>query len=155
VRVINLDCAVTRSNAFASGKAVHYRMEPANLPCLTAIRPDACALANNHVLDFGSTGLTDILPRLASAGLAAAGAGHDLTSAQQAAEIPLRRGGRVDLLLRDRVQRYSRVVGRRSRATRAGLADQPRRCCGRQSRNPGAGCQTARRHRCRLDPLGL
>jgi len=95
VRVINLECAVTRSNDFASGKAVHYRMEPANLPCLTAFRPDACALANNHVLDFGRTGLTDTLHWLEDAGLAAAGAGRDLAQAQQAAAIPLPKGGRV------------------------------------------------------------
>jgi poly-gamma-glutamate capsule biosynthesis protein CapA/YwtB (metallophosphatase superfamily) len=94
-RVINLECAVTRSDDFASGKAVHYRMEPANLPCVTAFKPDACALANNHVLDFGRAGLTDTLRWLAGAGLAAAGAGRDLAQAQQAATIPLPGGGRV------------------------------------------------------------
>src|SRR5215469_3744870 len=95
VRVINLECAVTRSNDFASGKAVHYRMEPSNLPCLTAFRPGVCALANNHLLDFGRTGLTDTLHWLAGAGLAAAGAGRDLARARQAAAIPVSGGGRV------------------------------------------------------------
>ena len=28
-------------------------MNPANVGCLTVARPDVCALANNHVLDFG------------------------------------------------------------------------------------------------------
>src|SRR6266566_4292363 len=55
-RVINLETAVTRSAEFAPGKAIHYRMSPGNLPAVTAARPDACALANNHVLDFGPTG---------------------------------------------------------------------------------------------------
>jgi poly-gamma-glutamate capsule biosynthesis protein CapA/YwtB (metallophosphatase superfamily) len=95
VRVINLECTVTRSTDFSSAKSVHYRMEPSNLPCLTAFRPDACALANNHVLDFGRTGLADTLHCLAGAGLAAAGAGRDLAQAQQAAAIPLPAGGRV------------------------------------------------------------
>lgn len=95
VRMINLECAVTRSDDFAPGKAVHYRMEPANLPCLTAVRPDGCALANNHVLDFGRAGLADTLDWLAGAGLAVAGAGSDLTRAQQPAGIPLPGGGRV------------------------------------------------------------
>jgi poly-gamma-glutamate capsule biosynthesis protein CapA/YwtB (metallophosphatase superfamily) len=95
VRVINLECAVTRSDDFASGKAAHYRMEPANLPCVAAFRPDVCALANNHILDFGRTGLTDTLNWLAGAGLTAAGAGRDLAHAQQAAVIPLPGGGRV------------------------------------------------------------
>jgi poly-gamma-glutamate capsule biosynthesis protein CapA/YwtB (metallophosphatase superfamily) len=95
VRVVNLECAVTRCDDFASGKAVHYRMEPANLPCVAAFKPDACALANNHVLDFGRTGLTDTLHWLADAGLAAVGAGPDLARAQQAAAIPLTGEGRV------------------------------------------------------------
>ena len=56
VRLINLETAVTRQGDFAPGKAVHYRMSPGNLPCVAAARPDVCALANNHVLDFGRTG---------------------------------------------------------------------------------------------------
>ena len=59
--MINLETSVTRSADFAPGKAVHYRMSPQNLPCVTALRPDACALANNHVLDFGCTGLAETL----------------------------------------------------------------------------------------------
>ncbi|HUB38172.1 MAG TPA: CapA family protein [Streptosporangiaceae bacterium] len=95
VRVINLECAVTRSNDFASDKAIHYRMDPSNLPCLTAFRPDVCALANNHALDFGRTGLTDTLHWLARGGLTSAGAGRGLARAQQATAIPLPAGGRV------------------------------------------------------------
>src|SRR4051812_14878763 len=44
-RVVNLETSVTRSDDFAPGKGVHYRMDPANLPCLTAARPDVCVLA--------------------------------------------------------------------------------------------------------------
>ena len=33
VRVINLETSITRSADFAPGKAVHYRMNPDNLPC--------------------------------------------------------------------------------------------------------------------------
>jgi poly-gamma-glutamate capsule biosynthesis protein CapA/YwtB (metallophosphatase superfamily) len=59
VRVINLETSITRSRRFAPGKAIHYRMSPGNIPCVAAARPDACALANNHVLDFGRRGLED------------------------------------------------------------------------------------------------
>ena len=68
VRVINLETSVTRSAEFAPDKPVHYRMSPENLPAVTVARPDACALANNHVLDFGHTGLRETLDTLASAG---------------------------------------------------------------------------------------
>jgi poly-gamma-glutamate synthesis protein (capsule biosynthesis protein) len=61
VRVINLETSITRSAEFAPGKAVHYRMSPGNVPCVAAARPDACALANNHMLDFGRRGLEDTL----------------------------------------------------------------------------------------------
>ena len=85
VRLINLETSVTRSADFAPGKAVHYRMSPENLPCVTAIGPDVCALANNHVLDFGRAGLTETLGALARAGLTAAGAGQDSAEASRPA----------------------------------------------------------------------
>ena len=95
VRVVNLETAVTRAGEFAPGKGVHYRMSPANLPCLAAARPDVCALANNHVLDFGRRGLHETLDTLAGAGLRTAGAGRDAVAARRPAIVPLGVGGRV------------------------------------------------------------
>jgi poly-gamma-glutamate capsule biosynthesis protein CapA/YwtB (metallophosphatase superfamily) len=95
VRLINLETAVTGQADFAPGKAVHYRMSPRNLPCLAAARPDVCALANNHVLDFGRAGLAETLAALARGGLAAAGAGRDAAAAWQPAAVPLPGGGRM------------------------------------------------------------
>jgi poly-gamma-glutamate synthesis protein (capsule biosynthesis protein) len=98
VRVVNLETSVTRSGQFAPGKAVHYRMNPANLPCLTVVRPDVCVLANNHVLDFGRPGLAETLAVLSGAGLATAGAGRDLDQARQPAVITPEGGARVLVL---------------------------------------------------------
>ncbi|MGW4515593.1 CapA family protein [Streptomyces sp. NPDC004393] len=95
VRVINLETSVTREDDFEPGKGVHYRMTPANLPCLAAVRPDVCVLANNHVLDFGRRGLAETLDALAAAGLRTAGAGRDAASACRPAVVPLRGGGRA------------------------------------------------------------
>ncbi|MFJ9819837.1 CapA family protein [Streptomyces sp. NPDC101151] len=95
VRVVNLETAVTADGDFAPGKGVHYRMHPANLPCLAVARPAVCALANNHVLDLGPPGLTETLDSLAAAGLRTAGAGRDETAAWRPAAVPLRAGGRV------------------------------------------------------------
>jgi poly-gamma-glutamate capsule biosynthesis protein CapA/YwtB (metallophosphatase superfamily) len=94
-RVVNLETSVTRSDEFAPGKAVHYRMSPDNLPCLSLARPDVCALANNHVLDFGRRGLEETLAVLGGAGLTVAGAGPDLEQARRPATVPLRHGGRA------------------------------------------------------------
>jgi poly-gamma-glutamate capsule biosynthesis protein CapA/YwtB (metallophosphatase superfamily) len=95
VRLINLETSITDRGEFAPGKAVHYRMSPGNAGCLTAARPDACALANNHVLDFGSRGLADTVQALAGAGLRATGAGPDCAAARRPAAVPVRGGGRA------------------------------------------------------------
>ena len=95
VRLINLETSITVSGEFAPGKAVRYRMSPANIACLTVARPDVCALANNHVLDFGQNGLAETLATLARAGLPSAGAGLDAAGAQRAAVVSLANGGRV------------------------------------------------------------
>jgi poly-gamma-glutamate capsule biosynthesis protein CapA/YwtB (metallophosphatase superfamily) len=94
-RVINLETSITRSADFAPGKPVHYRMSPDNLPCLTVVRPDACALANNHVLDLGRAGLTETLDALAGAGVRAVGAGRDAAEARQPAAVPVPGGRRA------------------------------------------------------------
>jgi len=88
-RVINLETSVTRSDSFAPGKDIHYRMHPANLPCLASARPDVCVLANNHVLDFGRPGLAETLDSLSGAGLRTAGAGRDAAAAHHPAIVPL------------------------------------------------------------------
>jgi poly-gamma-glutamate synthesis protein (capsule biosynthesis protein) len=98
VRLINLETSITRSGDFAPGKQVHYRMNPANVGCLTVARPDVCALANNHVLDFGRSGLTETLDTLAGAGLRAAGAGRDEAAARRAAVAGLAGRGRVSVV---------------------------------------------------------
>nr|WP_276209234.1 CapA family protein [Streptomyces harenosi] len=94
-RIVNLETAVTRGGTFAPGKAVHYRMHPANLPALSVARPDVCVLANNHVLDFGRAGLAETLGALAGAGLRTAGAGRDAAEAYAPAVVPLGNGGRL------------------------------------------------------------
>ncbi|WBO68462.1 CapA family protein [Streptomyces camelliae] len=97
-RIVNLETAVTRSDAFAPGKAIHYRMHPDNLAALTVARPDVCVLANNHVLDFGRPGLRETLDVLGGAGLRAAGAGHDADEARAPVAVPVGPGRRVLVL---------------------------------------------------------
>ena len=95
VRIVNLETSVTVSEAAQPGKGIHYRMNPANLPCLTSAGIDCCVLANNHVLDWGPAGLLQTLDSLHAAGLRTAGAGRDAREAARPAEIELVPQGRV------------------------------------------------------------
>ncbi|MGX9791799.1 CapA family protein [Mycobacterium sp. MMS18-G62] len=95
VRLINLETSITCRGAFVPNKQVHYRMHPDNAGCLTAIRPDACALANNHVLDFGYDGLADTLRALDDCGINGAGAGLDVGEAERPVVAKVPHGGRV------------------------------------------------------------
>jgi poly-gamma-glutamate synthesis protein (capsule biosynthesis protein) len=93
-RIINLETAVTRSDDWV-GKGINYRMNPANAACLSTARIDCCALANNHVLDWGASGLRETLDTLHAAGLKTAGAGKSRTEAEAPAELALPGGRRI------------------------------------------------------------
>ncbi len=86
-RIINLETSITVSNNYWPGKEVHYRMNPRNVGCLTAAGIDCCALANNHVLDWGYGGLAETLATLDAAGIRHAGAGANVAEAQAPAVL--------------------------------------------------------------------
>lgn len=86
-RIVNLETSITTSDAYTL-KGINYRMHPANVPCLTAGKIDCCVLANNHVLDWGRSGLKETLSHLRTANIGTAGAGFDLTEASSPCAIP-------------------------------------------------------------------
>lgn len=94
-RIVNLETSVTRSDDYWKGKGINYRMHPDNVVCLTAARIDVCALANNHVLDYGHVGLVETLETLTRAGLKTAGAGRTLAQADEPAIVQVSTGSRV------------------------------------------------------------
>ncbi len=94
-RIVNLETAVTTSDDAWPGKGIHYRMHPGNVRVLTAAELDVCVLANNHVLDWGHTGLIETLDTLARAGIRTAGAGRDSAQAAAPAIVDLPPGRRV------------------------------------------------------------
>lgn len=94
-RVINLETSVTTSNDWER-KGINYRMHPKNVSCLSVARIDCCVLANNHVLDWGNSGLIETLETLAHAGIKTAGAGRDSRQACAPAIIETgKRNGRI------------------------------------------------------------
>ena len=82
VKLINLETSITQSNDYWRGKGINYRMNPENIDCLTAAKIDCCSLANNHVLDWGYSGLVETITTLKTAQIKIAGAGQNLQSAE-------------------------------------------------------------------------
>jgi poly-gamma-glutamate capsule biosynthesis protein CapA/YwtB (metallophosphatase superfamily) len=81
LRIVNLETAITSAETPWRGKEIHYRMHPQNIGCLSTARIGACALANNHVLDWGYSGLSETLRSLDAVGIAHSGAGNNAEEA--------------------------------------------------------------------------
>ena len=93
-RLVNLETAITTCGDWAD-KTFTFRMHPANVDCLSTAAIDCCALANNHLMDFGRQGLADTLETLSRAGIGYAGAGSNIDTATQPWIQRLPSGGRV------------------------------------------------------------
>jgi poly-gamma-glutamate synthesis protein (capsule biosynthesis protein) len=93
-RIVNLETAVTRSTAYEA-KGINYKMSPANVPVIAAAGIDCCVLANNHVLDWGRSGLTETLSSLEQAGVRSAGAGESADAAARPAVLDAHKGERI------------------------------------------------------------
>jgi poly-gamma-glutamate capsule biosynthesis protein CapA/YwtB (metallophosphatase superfamily) len=87
-RIINLETALTHSNDFAH-KGINYRMSPENADCLATAKIDCCVLANNHVLDWGRSGLRETLATLETLNIKATGAGSNDCEARSPAVLNL------------------------------------------------------------------
>ena len=96
-RVINLETSITHSDAFEP-KGINYRMSPENGSCLSAAGIDCCVLANNHVLDWGPTGLIDTLNVLERLRIKTVGAGRNLADAKAPAIVEIPDEGRLIVL---------------------------------------------------------
>lgn len=95
--IANLECPLTTSKTQwnRTMKWFHFRADPNSVEILTRGNVRLVCLANNHMLDFGETGLTDTLRHLEAASILHAGAG--MNSAESAApallELPDARVG--------------------------------------------------------------
>ena len=94
LRIINLETSITEADEFWP-KAVNYRMSPRHADVLTAAGVDCCALANNHLLDFGREGLVETLATLDTVGVEGTGAGRDSVAAAAPAALGVAGKGRV------------------------------------------------------------
>jgi poly-gamma-glutamate synthesis protein (capsule biosynthesis protein) len=93
-RIVNLETSITHSEDYAP-KRINYRMSPENAECLVAAGIDCCVLANNHVLDWGPSGLLDTLATLDRLRIGRAGAGRNVDEAAAPAILDRTGKGRV------------------------------------------------------------
>lgn len=80
-RIVNLETSITTGKQRWPGKGIAYRMNPANVPVLSAAGIQCCALANNHVLDYSSAGMIETIEVLKQAGISSVGAGQNVKEA--------------------------------------------------------------------------
>jgi len=88
--LVNLECALTheRRRWFnKSYKRFYFRADPEAVEALRVGRVDFAALANNHIGDYGQTGLLETIAVLDRAGIAHAGAGENLSAAVAPARL--------------------------------------------------------------------
>jgi poly-gamma-glutamate capsule biosynthesis protein CapA/YwtB (metallophosphatase superfamily) len=87
--VLNLECCISeRGRPWpAPGKPFFFRAPPRAVELLVLLGTDCVTLANNHALDYGFDALADTLDHLATAGIAAVGAGADLERARRPAVL--------------------------------------------------------------------
>jgi poly-gamma-glutamate synthesis protein (capsule biosynthesis protein) len=95
LRIINLETSITKSDDYWKNKSVHYRMNPENISSMTTAKIDYCSLANNHILDWGYSGLTETLETLKKVNIKSAGAGQNLQEAETPAVMEVKGKGRV------------------------------------------------------------
>jgi poly-gamma-glutamate capsule biosynthesis protein CapA/YwtB (metallophosphatase superfamily) len=91
LRIVNCECALTSASAAVWKSGAVFKGEPAHVRGLTSVPFDVACLANNHVLDYGISGLRESLRVLTRAGVRTVGAG--LTDAQALAPLSLRVNG--------------------------------------------------------------
>lgn len=86
LNIVNLECAITAYQE-AVPKVFNFKTDPKNVAVLKQGNIHMVSLANNHIRDFGDTGLEDTLSILKKNNIAFAGAGMNIDQAQQAAMV--------------------------------------------------------------------
>lgn len=87
---VNLECALTRNTRRWSedpAKPFFFRADPEAVETLRIGNVRFAAIANNHIVDFGTEGLLETVAVLDDAGIAHAGAGRDIESASAPAML--------------------------------------------------------------------
>ncbi len=83
ILMINNEFAFTNRGAAIPDKAYTFRADPSRIELLRKLGVDVVSVANNHVYDYGETGLLDTLDTLKNDGMPYMGAGQNIYDAMQ------------------------------------------------------------------------
>ncbi len=81
--MVNQEFPFTNRGTAAEDKQFTFRIPPEKVSMFTEMGIDIVTMANNHILDFGSEGITDSLAALDGAGITHVGVGEDLEQAKK------------------------------------------------------------------------
>jgi len=84
---INLECPLTNSTQPLEKRGPNLKAVPETIRGIKALNPSVVGLANNHIMDFGETGLSDTIEVLEQEGLAYVGVGKNVQDAAQSIHI--------------------------------------------------------------------
>jgi poly-gamma-glutamate synthesis protein (capsule biosynthesis protein) len=86
----NLESPLARSGTEFTGKKFRFRSDPAAGAALQRAGFHHLSLANNHILDYGASGLRETLATLDGIGITHAGAGSNLENARRASMVTVK-----------------------------------------------------------------
>lgn len=83
ILMVNNEFSYTTRGQALAGKAYTFRGDPSRVSLLRELGVDVVSVANNHVYDYGETGLLDTLDTLKADGMPFMGAGVNLEEAKK------------------------------------------------------------------------
>ncbi len=79
----NLECPVTKKGKAFKDKKFVFKADPASIDAVRKAGFDMLSLANNHIMDYGTVGLSSTLAHCLKSGLVCSGAGMDIAKARK------------------------------------------------------------------------
>ena len=119
ISVIDNEFVFSDGGERQDSKPYTFRANTANVSMLDALGADLANLANNHTLDYGSSGLMDTIATLENKGIATMGAGANLEEAK-AIQYYVANGRMIAFVSVAEIDRYSKYV-KEATETEAGV----------------------------------
>lgn len=121
ITVGNLEAPLTGRGTEFTGKKYRFKVSPKAAAALRTAGFSVVTLANNHIMDFGETGLRETMKNLASEKILHAGAGENLSAARRPALIE-RKGKKIAFLAYSLTQPLEYFAGENRAGTAPGYA---------------------------------